>query len=349
MSKQSSLAIKFSETKQDNQSYLLLKTCLWVGVACACMLYGQYIRAAGGCGSVCLPLEALSPERTSMTKNQYRIAFSLEHADFDNFRAGDDDITNMGGNQAVITQGTLFFNYGFAEQWTASILLPYVRKRQQTNNFGTRIAEGVSDISVFTQYEYLQPSLSSKRSATVGLGVKFPTGSIDEPSDSNLLPPAFQAGSGAYDIIPTATYYKSVNTGAIFGDIFWRIPLEENKRGYKFGPELELNIGYEHHLFSKTDRFSLLVGASLLHAENDKDNNGILPGRLRDGTNVLNTGGDFIDFVFGFRSQFSKQFSLQLRLSVPVYEDWNGDSENNVGQVAPDLTSQLNLVYTSLN
>ena len=33
--------------------------CLWVCVACACLLHAQHATGAGGCGSVCLPLEAL--------------------------------------------------------------------------------------------------------------------------------------------------------------------------------------------------------------------------------------------------------------------------------------------------
>jgi len=348
MCKPSNLKIQLKTTKDASHRHSIQTFSRWVCVACACMLYAQHSLGAGGCGSVCLPLEALDPERTPMHENQYRIAYSIEHANFDNFREGGDDINNPGGNKATISQGTLFYSYGVSEKWTTTLLLPYIRKKQQTNMFGTRVAEGLADISLFGHYEYLQPSITEKTSVSFGLGLKFPTGSIDEPDSGNLLPPAFQAGSGAYDIIPTVSYYKQLNNGSLFGDIFWRIPLEDNKRGYKFGQEIELNAGREYRLPYNENKYSILLATSVLHAEHDEDSNTMLPPRLREGTKALNSGGDFIDLVAGARVQITRQFSLQLRFSVPIYENWNGDRANNVGQVAPDLTTQIILVYTGV-
>lgn len=64
----------------------------------------QISQAAGGCGSVCLPLDALDPERTQVRANTLRVGFNYERARFNNFRENDDDISNPGGNKAVITQ-----------------------------------------------------------------------------------------------------------------------------------------------------------------------------------------------------------------------------------------------------
>lgn len=318
----------------------------WVAVACACMLSGQSARAAGGCGSVCLPLEALDTEKIQLRQNQFRIGITTEHADFDNFREGGSDINNPGGNKAFISQTTLFLDYGFTRKFTASLLIPYVRKRQETSKFGTRIAEGIGDISVFGRYEILTPSIRTEPSVSIGLGLKFPSGSISEPNDSTLLPPAFQTGSGAYDIVPTVSFYQDLNGYILFGSVFARIPLEKNSRGYKFGNEIELNTGVEYPLPVPVDWISVLMGISYLHAQHDRDANRFLPARLRNGTEVLNTGGDFLDFVPGFRIEMGRSFSLQARFFVPVFEDWNGNRATNVGQVAPDLTTQINLVYS---
>jgi len=110
--------------------------------------------AAGGCGSVCLPLEVLDPEKTQLRKNTLRVGTNYERASFNNFREGNDDITNPGGNKAVITQTSFFADYGVSEKFTASLLVPYVKKDQETNRFNNRVAEGVGDISVFGRYDY---------------------------------------------------------------------------------------------------------------------------------------------------------------------------------------------------
>jgi len=76
--------------------------------------------AAGGCGSVCLPLEALDPEKTQLRRNTLRVGTNYERARFNNFREGNDDIPNPGGNKAVITQASFFADYGVSEKFTAS-------------------------------------------------------------------------------------------------------------------------------------------------------------------------------------------------------------------------------------
>jgi hypothetical protein len=320
-------------------------------IACTLLPLTQIARAAGGCGSVCLPLGALDPEKTQLQGNTLRVGINYERARFNNFRESDDDIPNPGGNEAVITQASFFTDYGVTEKFTASLLVPYVNKDQETNRFKKRAAEGIGDISIFGRYEIVSPQVVSKPvpylrgpSIALGLGLKFPTGDINQPSQGTRLPPAFQTGSGAYDIIPTASYFQDFNTHSLFGSAFVRIPLEENHRGYKFGKEYELNMGGQYPLPAYRD-LSLMLSFTLLHADHDRDSEGILPPRLRDNKKVLNTGGQFIDVVPGLRWQASRKLSAQLRFAIPVHEDWNGRRSTNVGQVAPDVTYMFTLSY----
>jgi hypothetical protein len=88
-----------------------------------------------------------------------------------------------------------------------------------------------------------------------------------------------------------------------------------------------------------------MLSLSLLHAEHDKDSNEILPPKVRDGQEVLNSGGQFIDIVPGLRWQASRKLSAQLRIAIPLYEDWNGDRATGVGQVAPDVTTMFTFSY----
>jgi len=346
MSCSSSLRMQFVNKSEKPLSKVFSKGYIVV-VMCACMISGQYALAAGGCGSVCLPLAVTEQEQGLLKESQYRIGLVTEHAYFDNFREGNDDIFNPGGNKAFITETTLYFDYSLTEKFTASLLLPYIRKRQVTNRFGTRVAEGLGDISVFGRYKILAPVHSTSPSVNVGVGIKFPTGSITEPNDNARLPPAFQLGSGAYDIVPTISYTQNFNDYSFSANAYARLPLEENRFGYKFGNEYEFNASIGYPLPSVLDGLSVTLGMSYLYAEQDRDSESILPGRLRDDSRVLNTGGKFMDIVPGFKLKFNKHLSLQANVAVPIYQDWNGQRSANVGQVAQDLTVQFNLVYTS--
>ena len=312
------------------------------------LLYSGFVSAAGGCGSASLPMDAISSVSSSSREGQFRMGLSTEYTDFDNFREGGDSVTNPGGNNAIIIESTLFFDLGLSERWSASMLVPYVEKQQQTNRFGERIAGGIGDITLLGRYDAINNTDSAgAQSLSLGLGLKFPTGSITEPGgDVPRLPPAFQVGSGAYDLVPTASYYRTIGEGGgLLADMLWRVPLGKNKFGYEFGQELEMNVGGEY-TFSTWENTTFVLSLSYLHARHDTDNEFTLPPRVRDGTRVLNTGGEFVDLVPGIRIALSPQFSLQASVALPLYEDWNGDRANNVGQVAPDWSAQLTFVYS---
>lgn len=60
-------------------------------------LWNSQALAAGGCGSACIPLEALDVVGSQVNEDSFRMSLSWQYANFDNFREGDNDITNMGG------------------------------------------------------------------------------------------------------------------------------------------------------------------------------------------------------------------------------------------------------------
>ncbi len=316
------------------------------------LLHSQLAFAAGGCGSASLPFGAVDSVSSSR-EGQFRIGSVTKYTDFNNFREGADAVTNPGGNRAIITESTLFVDVGLSKRWVVTALVPYIEKKQQTNRFGKRIANGIGDITLLGSYDAIssfsgggEHSLSAQ-SLILGLGLKIPTGSIDEPGEKgvSLLPPAFQVGSGAFDLVPTASYYKNVGAIALLGGVVWRIPLEKNRRGYKFGQELELNVGGEYTLRAWDNNVTLMLSASYLYAQHDTDSEFILPARVRNGTKVLNTGGKFVDLVPGMRIRLSHRIGIEATVALPIYENWNGDRARNVGQVAPDWSTQIVLVY----
>lgn len=316
-------------------------------IVIAVLLSGsQPLFAQGGCGSVCLPLEAIDPERPQLRGRQVRVFSTTEYARFNNFREGTSTVTNPGGNEATISNTTTFIEYGAFPRFTASLLVPYVHKVQKTNRFGKRVASGFGDVALFGRYAVITPELANQPTVSLGLGVKFPTGAIEEPhADQPRLPPPFQIGSGGYDLVPTLAYYQNFFDFSLFGSTFIRFPVNDNKFGYRFGREYEFHFGMQYPLPFWGRRLELLGSADVLFGEHDTDSHQMLPGRLRDGAKVLNTGGQFYDLTPGIRVRLDRGLAFQARFFIPVVEDWNGFRSRNVGQVSPDLTIQFSVAY----
>jgi hypothetical protein len=284
---------------------------------------------------------ATTPER------YFSIITTTEFASFHRFREGSSEVFNAGGNDAFIHNTTMFIDYGVTQHSVVSIMLPYVRKIQFTNRFGIRAAENLGDIAIFGRHEVIKPCRHGcGPSVWGGLGLKFPTGEIDDPNDLPRLPPPFQTGSGAYDLIPTLQYYQNFDKHSLFGNAFIRFPLEANELGYEFGNEYELHFGINYPLPILGGDISLLLSLDYLYAEHDKAFQTILPPRLLDGVKVLNTGGSFLDLTPGFSVRLTKKATVTARMFLPVAQDWNGDRTRTppVGQVATDITGQITLV-----
>lgn len=301
---------------------------------------------AAGCGGVCLPLEALDPQNTHVNLNQLRVSVVAQYANLNHYHAGTDAIPNPGGASASIAQVTAIADYGITRRITASMLVPYVWKRQTTNKFGERIADGVGDVALFGRYALIVPHTVSEPMFSVGLGAKFPTGSTNQPDGGPLLPPALQVGSGAYDLVPTASYFQRLNRVELFGSALLTVPLDANDIGYRFGREFQLHAGAVIPLRWWGGRVAVLDSFDYTFAQHDHTVSGVLPAKLVDGTRVINTGGRFLDMTPGLRVYLWGGLSLQARFSVPIYQYWNGDAAKGIGQVAQGLTTQVSLIYT---
>jgi hypothetical protein len=114
----------FKKKTENTESYYAARVSSTV-VMCCCMIAAQGVQAAGGCGSAYLPLNALSPDKNPLQGSQYQIGVTVQQARFNQFKEGGKDLTNMGGNEALITQSLLFVNYGVNEKITASVVMPY--------------------------------------------------------------------------------------------------------------------------------------------------------------------------------------------------------------------------------
>ncbi len=328
------------------------------------------VRAQGGCGSICFASGTIQPElqkliaerleeeaddQTPLEKKQVkqgelRFYSTVELAQEKNWRIGSDDIPNPMGAKAHITLTSFFFDYGVSDRWTVTFFLPYVRKVQNTIPFGRRTAQGIGDIAALASYELIRPQRRRAPSVSVQAGLKFPTGQIDAPRGNFRLEQPFQVGSGAYDVLTSVNYYQDFGRFGLWGQAFFRIPLHENRFGYKFANEYRQHVGVRVPLPVLKKRIELLAAMDSLIAGHDRDSKGsfdppFMNSMVLQGTKVLITGGKFIDFTPGVRVSVNKDLTFQINFQIPVLERWNGFRPLNLGQVAPDRVIQFTMIY----
>ncbi len=307
-----------------------------------CLLAAPFANAGGGCGSQHLPTLRTTLDGTSSSTSPFTLSLVTEFSDRDDYREGDDTVTNPGQARAIIQFTNVVLDYRPSKRWTLSLYLPYVRKVQNTRRFGEREATGLGDASVFGRYQFNDLFGISHSSLAVGLGVKFPTGDTDDPGPTNRLPPAFQTGSDALDVLPTINFSKNYGRVTFFTGAYYRLPTESNDEGYRFGEEYNYNFGVS---FTAGKRVSLFSHLNRVEVNRDEDPNGLAPGRVREGDVVLNTGGDFTNLTLGVDVNATKTLSFNLSVEYPLDEDWNGRRSTNVGQVAADYTVEAGVSF----
>lgn len=320
--------------------------------------YLQFVgesHAIGGCGSTCLPFDAVQSERKTTNKGQLRIALNNELTDFNDWRIKGDNVKNAVGASALINYMTLLMDLGVSDRITASLMLPYVHKIQETKMYRKRQAIGIGDVSLLGSYEILKPKSLSEPSVAGTIGMKFPTGAINRPKGrKDLLQQPFQTGSGAFDLLLGASYYWDFTHWGLYGGFLGKISLEENYRHYKYGNELRVQVGAKHPFTLGRIRMEALLELNGFFAGKDKDKKGLnSPPFLRDGDKVLDTGGNFLNISPGFKVFLRRNVSLDAFVSLPVFEDWNGKknvtipagTSINLGQVGSDVLFQFRLGY----
>lgn len=313
-------------------------------LAAATMLLGEEVFAQGGCGAFCIPPELANPGRMGSDFGRVRFFVNNEYVDLDGFYEGSDPVNNPGGASAIINIMTFDLNVTLTERWSVDVLAPWVRKTQQSNRFGQRRSDGLGDLAVINNISLLDSFSQDRLSARIGF--KFATGDIEEPGDPKL-PNPFQSGSGAEDLLVGMNYFRSVNPRVrLYLNWLSRLPLRENKFNYKFGNEARMQAGVEIPL-TQTARAGVeaLVGIATNFVGHDRTRGADVPGRLKDGETVLNTGGKWVDFLPGVRVNLPGNWFVQGRVHIPVYEDWNGNRATNVGQVRPGKRLQLTVGF----
>jgi hypothetical protein len=210
-------------------------------------------------------------------------------------------------------------NYGLTNRLSASIVLPFVNKWEETqSNKVSKTAFG--DLSLLLQY-----SLINKKSYSVivGSGIKFPTGptQLTDPETQIIIQPSLQPGTGSYDFLFLTQFqyampfrhsmsiaqsfsYQLAGTGKNFA----------SHDAYKFGNEFQsfTSISDQFVWLNKIFTPSITLRIS------------------QRATNIIevfedvNSGGTWGYLSPGTTVKLNSTLSLMVQADMPVYRNING-------------------------
>jgi len=231
---------------------------------------------------------------------------------------------------------TISVKYALTNKVSFSASVPYIR--QSTDHVSiipgfdafNISSSGLGDIAVVAHYRFNE-SISGHWQA--GLGMSFPTGSIDETGDTprapgnQQLPYTMQHGSGTYDI-PAYIAYRATGYNFEWGaGLSGKLRLGENDRDYRLGNRLSAiswirftTLGLVQPLVKLHYRYWTDI-----HGE---DSSLTMPGPYPYPAPVVNPalfGGDLLSLALGLRVPIlGPHRYVDLEFSKPIYQSLNG-------------------------
>lgn len=232
-----------------------------------------------------------------------------------------EDDTRRRKTQSVLLE----VNYGLSDRFAITALIPTIRQERSIADIqgGREITtgEGLGDIMLLLKYRLINPAKNSDWDWVAGAGPMLPTGRADLRNNQGFVMQAdMQPGSGALSAMFWSYAQKShvfhPNLSLIFISTY-RYSGTNNSynftQSYRFGNELQLNLGVNYNLFTfwPTDLF--LYGR-YRHQGPDIIDDGVFPG----------SGGTWTFIVPGININFNPDFSFRLSADLPLYRFMEG-------------------------
>ena len=176
----------------------------------------------------------------------------------------DDDSRTRLTHTAMLQLG-----FSLSKKMSLEVLLPYIKQDRIIRQFGNEdftSTSGLGDISTLLSYNFLKST--ANQSFLMGIGLKAPTGAIDNKSSQGIvLNSDLQPGTGAWDILSLLRYTKSFQTHK---NVTFFSNLIVNFKGtnknfqpdltYKFGNEQQLNLGINAQGFALKRLWNMGLG-----------------------------------------------------------------------------------------
>jgi hypothetical protein len=171
---------------------------------------------------------------------------------------------------------------------------------------------------------YTDRKIRPAKAVTLGFGVKTPTGSSTERTESGRLVHAhMQPGTGSWDPLFSIIGTKMTESFLVQADATYQLTTR-NKDGYKFGDSLAVTFTGKYALIRE---FNLLVGLTWLRVNRASDRSGsyydpVTNSSLMD--DPANTGGDSLWGTAGVQVLPFRNGMIDVKIQLPVWERVNG-------------------------
>lgn len=225
---------------------------------------------------------------------------------------------------------TVTAGYGFTQNFKAFISVPYIRNTMDMTMVGMmgwmdmtmQPGSGLGDITAMGLYRfYANRETRPSEIATLGIGVKTPTGSFTETKNAGEFVHAhMQPGTGSWDPLLSVIYAKMMNPFLLQADATYQLTTR-NRQGYEFGDSAAINVSGKYSVLKE---FNITTAVTYLHTGKAGDKNGKYTNLASLLDDPANTGGNSIWISPGVQVLPSKNGLIDFKVQVPVWERVNG-------------------------
>ncbi len=246
--------------------------------------------------------------------------------------------------------------YACSNKFSVSLIVPIIE--QSTDHISIvpgfdqfiLSTKGLGDIALDSSYHWTDKKTSTRSS----LGLRLPTGSINELGDTprngagtlERLPYTMQLGSGTYDISFAINRAHDISGGySVGGGFATTIRTGINDNGYRLGDTASANLWFEnnsHFRFQPIARIGFRHNAQISGA----DTSLLVPGPFQFPASITdpdNFGGEKITASFAIQScavQTCDHY-LTAEFGRPLYQDLNGIQPKKRNSFSISVVSQL--------
>lgn len=279
------------------------------------------ISIAQTCGCAGAPLLS-SQSISSAAKGNLLFGITYEYDNIDDLYQGTNELNNRSVRRS--TQSTLFeIHYGITDRLTASGTFTFISKRRetglQTPSSNVVRTEAFGDGLIMLKYVLHKNTIRSQYQLAVGGGAKIPFGAFDHTNNGLQLNADMQPGTGAWDGVIWSYLSKTFAPHTTL-NLFWTNSLRltgeadrfsNTNDSYRFGNEIVSTLGAGNKLFGNLSYVFQVQYRQV--GENE-----------RNGRELPNTGGKWIDLVPALSYQLTDKVSMRVSGQLPVYRDLVG-------------------------
>jgi len=269
---------------------------------------GPAMAATCSCASV--PLLG-TMELASPGEGKWFLASTYEYHDVSDLVSGSSTIPDQTGRDRTSQALVLEASKGLSTKWSVSALIAAVDHDRKVGTSRTT-SSGLGDGIVMLKYSPARISLYSRNELSIGLGARLPIGENDASQGGIILAEDMQPSSGAFGGIFWVYGAHALNesaTARLYANATY-MNNGTNDREYRFGHETTASIGASYQTQTAWG-----FNAELLYRHTNRDE--------RNGTQIPNTGGQWLDFVPSAQYHLNEKMALRISAKIPVARDLN--------------------------